>query len=111
VRAAHCARVEAHTRSHLFDSTLSPQRIADACGISLRYLHTVVSGEGQTVAEMIRARRLHAAHARLGVAGPLTSNAQVALANGFGDQAQFRRQFCQHYGLTSIDYLRHRRLS
>ncbi len=111
VRAAHCARVEAYIRSHLFDSTLSPQRIADACGISLRYLHTVVSGEGQTVAEMIRVRRLHAAHEQLGAAAPLTSIAQVAYASGFGDHAQFCRQFRQHYGLTPSDYLRQRRVN
>ncbi len=111
VRAAHCARVEAYIRSHLFDCTLSPQRIADACGISLRYLHTVVSGEGQTVTEMIRLRRLHAAHEQLSAAGPLTSIAQVAYASGFGDQAQFSRQFRQHYGLTPSDFVRQRRLS
>ena len=110
VRAAHGARVEAHIRSHLFDSTLSPQRIADACGISLRYLHALVSAQGQTVAEMIRLRRLHAAHEQLGAAGPLVSIAQVAYASGFGDQAQFSRQFRQHYGLTPSDFVRQRRL-
>lgn len=111
VRAAHCARVEAYIRNHLFESTLSPQRIADACGISLRYLHLVVSGDGQTVVEMIRVRRLHAAHEQLSSSGPLTSIAQVAYTSGFGDQAQFCRQFRQHYGLTPSDYLRQRRLS
>lgn len=111
VRAAHCVRVEAHIRSHLFDSKLSPQRIADACGISLRYLHTVVSGEGKTVSEMIRVRRLHAAYEQLSVAVPLMSIAQVAYACGFGDHAQFCRQFRQHYGLTPSDFLRQRRLS
>ena len=111
VRAAHCARVEAYIRNHLFDSALAPQPIADACGISLRYLHALVSGEGQSVAEMIRVRRLHAAHEQLGSAAPLTSIAQIAYSCGFSDQAQFSRQFRQHYGLTPSDYLRQRRLS
>ena len=60
---------------------------------------------------MVRVRRLLAAHEQLCVAGPLTSIAQMAHANGFGDQAQFRRQFSQHQGLTPSDYLRQRRLS
>ena len=62
------------------------------------------------MAEMIRVRRLHAAHEQLGAAGPLTSIAEVAYASGFGDQAQFSRQFRQHYGLTPSDFVRQRRL-
>ncbi len=39
VRNAHLHRAEHFIRSHLRETDLSPQRIADGCGISLRYLH------------------------------------------------------------------------
>ena len=111
VRSAHVARVEAFVRQHLFDAELSPQRIAQACGISLRYLHEIFRGSGYTLSEMIRLRRLQAAYEQLSAAGPLTSIAQVAYGAGFGDQAQFSRLFRNHYGLSPSELIRQRRIS
>lgn len=100
VRAAHRRRIEHYIRSHLGDATLAPAAIAAATGVSLRYLHRLFSGTGQTVAEYIRELRLAACHEALtrGVDG--SAIGALAYQWGFADQAHFTRLFKARYGIA-----------
>ncbi|MEJ7139005.1 helix-turn-helix domain-containing protein [Amphibiibacter pelophylacis] len=99
VRAAHLARIETHVRQRMTDPDLTPERIAAACGISLRYLHDLFRDTGQSVSQWVRSLRLQAAWEQLARASSGRSVAQVAYACGFGDPAQFSTAFRRHFGL------------
>ncbi|HOB67706.1 AraC family transcriptional regulator [Ottowia sp.] len=108
VRSAHLARVEAYIRAHLFEADLTPARIAQACGISLRYLHALFQHEERSVAESVRARRLQAAYEQI-LTGACESVASAAYGTGFGDQAQFSRLFRQEFGINPSDLIKRRK--
>jgi AraC-like DNA-binding protein len=98
IRAAHLQRIQHFIRTHLGDPSLSPQNIAAACGISLRYLHTLFTSSGQTVGQWVKEQRLQACHDTLIRVGSIESIAQVASRWGFSDQAHFCRVFKEHFG-------------
>ena len=106
VRDAHLARIEAHVRHHLCDPSLSPDHIAQGCGISLRYLHMLFRETGQSVSQWIRDLRLQSAHELLSGAVATKSIAQIAYTVGFGDQAQFSHAFRKKFGHPPSDLLR-----
>jgi AraC-like DNA-binding protein len=106
VRDAHLARIEAHVRRHLCDPSLSPEHIAQACGISRRYLHLLFKDTDESVSQWIRDLRLQSAHEALSSANALTSVAQIAYAVGFGDHAQFTHAFRKKFGRPPRDMLR-----
>lgn len=108
VRSVHIARVETFIREHLTDADLTPVKIAQACGISLRYLHALYKDEHESVAQSIRVRRLRLAYEQLN-SGAAESVAQVAYRTGFGDQAQFSRLFRGEFGLTPSELLKRNR--
>jgi len=91
VREAHLARIEAFVRSNLTDPSLDPERIAAACGISVRYLHGLFRGTDQTVANWIRDQRLLAA--RDAIRDPFNNEtiAETAYRLGLSGQAKFSR--------------------
>ena len=99
VRAAHLRRAKDVVRRSLSHPDLSPGRVADACGISKRYLHELFAAENATVAQHIREQRLIAARDLLQMPdpGPLSD---VAYRFGFSDQAQFSRLFKAMFGQT-----------
>jgi AraC-like DNA-binding protein len=103
VRAAHVSRAERYIRANLSDPELSPERVAEACGISKRYLHELFHEMNATIAQLIREERLIAARDTLGMphSGPI---ADIAYRFGFSDQAQFSRLFKQTFGLTPSTY-------
>ncbi len=101
VRNAHLHRAEHFIRSHLRETDLSPQRIADGCGISLRYLHQLFEAEGTTVCAHIRTQRLLMCDALL--KDPQNGRraiSEIAYEWGFGDQAQFSRNYRAEFGRT-----------
>jgi AraC-like DNA-binding protein len=106
VRDAHLARVETYVRQHLTDPDLSPQKIAQACSISLRYLHLLFKDTGESVSHWIRERRLQTAHEALSRGDKSTSVAHVAYAAGFSDHAQFTHAFRRKFGHAPSDLLR-----
>jgi len=71
---------------------LTPQMVADACGISLRYLHQIFEGEGITVSTYVRTQRLAMCDAMLRDPQCRKSLSEIAYHWGFGDQAQFQPQ-------------------
>lgn len=92
VQAAHLRRAETVIRDNLANPALDPEMVAEACGISKRYLHELFSGWNTTVSRFIREERLIAARDAL-QAAPHLPIADVAYRFGFSDQAQFSRLF------------------
>ncbi|MBY6058828.1 helix-turn-helix domain-containing protein [Leisingera daeponensis] len=103
VRAAHIARAEKFIRTNLKNPDLSPDLIAESCGISKRYLHDLFKDVNGTVSQQIRDQRLVAARDRL-AATPGLAIAEVAYRFGFSDQAQFSRLFKTKFGMTPTDF-------
>ncbi len=105
VRAAHLSRVERFIRANLKEPGLSPDLIAEGCGISKRYLHDLFKDVNGTVSQQIRDQRLIAARDRLEASGAVKI-AEIAYRFGFSDQAQFARLFKAKFGLTPSDFQR-----
>ena len=103
VRAAHLQRVDQFIRSNLKNHDLSPDLIADGCGVSKRYLHDLFKDVNGTVSQQIRDQRLIAARDRLGNIGNVTI-AEVSYRFGFADQAQFSRLFKARFGMPPSEY-------
>ena len=98
VRAAHLCRIEDYARRHLGDRDLTPERTAQACGISTRYLHALYRDAGQTFVQWLHEQRLDRAEQAL--RGAPVSVASVAHQWGFADQSHFSRLFKRRYGHT-----------
>lgn len=92
VRAAHLRRAQEVIHQRLSDSELSPDTVAEGCGISKRYLHELFSDANCTVSQYIREQRLIAAREMLELPAALPI-AEIAYRFGFSDQAQFSRLF------------------
>ena len=103
VRNAHLHRCEHFIRAHLEDIRLTPQLVADGCGISLRYLHQIFEAEGITVCGYIRNQRLSMCDAMLRDPDCRKSIAEIAYQWGYGDQAQFSRNYRSRFGRTPSD--------
>jgi len=100
IRNAHLHRCEHFIRTRLDDMRLTPQTVADGCGISLRYLHQIFEGEGVTVSTYIRTQRLLMCDAMLRDPHCRKSISEIAYHWGFGDQAQFSRNYRGRFGCT-----------
>jgi AraC-like DNA-binding protein len=103
VRNAHLHRCEHFIRAHLDDTRLTPQMVADGSGISLRYLHQIFEREGITVCAYIRNQRLLMCDAMLRDPNGRKSISEIAYQWGFGDQAQFSRNYRSRFGCTPSD--------
>ena len=103
VRAAHLNRIDQFIRANLKNADLSPDLIAESCGISKRYLHDLFKDVNGTVSQQVRDQRLIAARDRLGIAAEITM-ADLAYRFGFSDQAQFSRLFKAKFGVTPSDF-------
>jgi AraC-like DNA-binding protein len=103
VQSAHLHRAERFIRANLARSDLSPQMIAEGCGISVRYLHQVFGAQGVTVCDWVRRQRLLMCDETL--RNPLyrRSISEIAYQWGFGDQAQFSRHYRAQFGCTPSD--------
>lgn len=100
VRNGHLLRCEQFIRTRLDDMRLTPQMIADGCGISLRYLHQIFEGEGLTVCAYVRDQRLSICDAALRDPNCRKSISEIAYQWGFADQAQFSRNYRGRFGCT-----------
>jgi AraC-like DNA-binding protein len=105
VRAGHLRRAEQIIRKHLSSPALSPEFVADACGISKRYLHELFGDTNQTVSQFIRDERLIAAREAI-TSSPALSMAEISYRFGFCDQAQFSRLFRAKFGQAPTDWRR-----
>lgn len=105
IREAHLARAKAFILGNLSDPSLSPESIAQACSISLRYLHSLFKDTSQSVSSWIKDQRLQAAYQALGSASNAASVAQIAYSVGFNDHAHFSNAFKQKFGHPPSDML------
>ena len=99
VRIGHRRRAEEIIRRNLSDNALSPEKVAEACGISKRYLHELFADVNYTVSQYIREQRLSAARDLLQMPNP-GQMSDIAYRFGFSDQAQFSRLFKAMFGQT-----------
>lgn len=107
LKTAHLARIERYVSANLGDPELTPEKIANFCDISLRYLHKLFSGSGYTVSEWVRVQRLEAAHRELEYIPDGINIGEVAYRWGFSDHSQFSRVFRQQFGYSAREF-RHR---
>ncbi|MET8545725.1 helix-turn-helix domain-containing protein [Kitasatospora sp. NPDC004799] len=105
VALATLARVKDHILRHLGDPDLTPERIAAAHHLSVRYLHKLFRYEGVTVARWIQRQRLDLARRDL---ARRTSDrvgvATVAGRWGFVSASHFSRAFRAAYGVSPREW-------
>jgi AraC-like DNA-binding protein len=90
---------------HLARPDLDPGAVAQAHHLSLRTLHRLFAGEEETVAGLIRRRRLE--QCRRDLRNPLLRDQPIrviAARWGFPDPAHFSRAFREAYGVPARDY-------
>ncbi|WP_165439977.1 helix-turn-helix domain-containing protein [Micromonospora kangleipakensis] len=90
---------------HLARPDLDPAAVARAHHVSLRTLHRLFADEDETVAGLIRRRRLE--HCRRDLRNPLLRDQPIhviAARWGFPDPAHFSRAFRAGYGVPARDY-------
>jgi AraC-like DNA-binding protein len=102
VRPALRASIERYIERHLLGGTVTPAAIASAHWVSIRTVNRVFSATGQTVGEVVRARRL--ARAREELTESDQSVSVIAHRWGFSDTSHFSRCFKAHYGSSPTDY-------
>jgi len=98
-------RVREYIDRNLGDPDLSPENIARAHRISVRYLHRLFEGEGTTVGRLVQQRRLEQCSrelARRGRTVPTVS--AVAQRWGFVSPAHFSRAFRAVYGVSPREW-------
>lgn len=94
-------RIQESIEQQLDDDSLSPERIAAAHHISVRYINKLFEREGTSVARWIRMRRLE--RCRMDLEDPAKSDhsiSDIAYANGFGNISSFNRAFRSRLGLS-----------
>jgi AraC family transcriptional regulator, positive regulator of tynA and feaB len=102
VRPVLRSSIERYIDRHLLDGAVTPAAIAAAHWVSIRTVNRVFSATGQTVGEVVRARRL--ARARAEVTASDRPIAEIAHRWGFSDTSHFSRTFKAHYGYSPTDY-------
>ncbi|WP_326575709.1 helix-turn-helix domain-containing protein [Streptomyces sp. NBC_00481] len=104
-RSPLVARVLRFIDEHLADADLSPEVIAGAHHISVRYLHKLFQDEGTTVGRWIQRRRLEECRRDLvlGVRNRRTI-ASVAGRWGFLSATHFSRVFRAAYGMSPSEW-------
>ncbi|MER6977775.1 helix-turn-helix domain-containing protein [Streptomyces carpinensis] len=97
-------RIQAFIDRHLADPDLTPQAIARAHHISLRYLHKLFESEDATVGRWIQRRRLEECRRDLARHGNGSTIAAVAHRWGFTSAAHFSRVFRAAYGMAPREW-------
>jgi len=104
VTVAHRQRALAYIRQHLADPALSPQRVAQGCGVSVAYLHRILRAGGLTAESFIFEQRLERCRELL--LSPRhrhRSIAELAYQAGFAHPSHFSRMFKRRFGMTPRD--------
>ncbi|GGS26027.1 hypothetical protein GCM10010238_12950 [Streptomyces griseoviridis] len=98
-------RIRSHIEENLMDPDLSPESIARAHHISVRYLHKLFHAGGTTVSTYVRQRRLAACRLDLGRSrNRRRTVAAVAQTWGFANPSHFSRVFRQTYGVSPSEW-------
>jgi len=105
VSTARLIAIQDWLERRLGDPELSPESIAAAHHISLRYLHRLFAADGTSVSRWVKERRLEGG--RRDLADPSLirfSVAAIAAHWGILDAAAFSRSFRMAYGLSPREY-------
>ncbi|MEU3858677.1 helix-turn-helix domain-containing protein [Streptomyces sp. NPDC028722] len=98
-------RIRSFIDDHLADPDLTPDVIARAHHISVRYLHRLFQAEDVTVSRWIQRRRLQRCRRELGRREAVCHTiAAVAHRWGFTSAAHFSRVFRAAYGMTPAEW-------
>ncbi|GAB2861659.1 helix-turn-helix domain-containing protein [Actinocorallia aurea] len=97
-------RIQTFIDHHLADPDLTPQVIAQAHHISLRYLHKIFESEDVTVGRWIQQRRLEECRRDLRRRRNNSTIAAVAHRWGFVSATHFSRAFRIAYGMTPREW-------
>ena len=104
-RGARIARIKNFIGTHLADPALPPGMIANALGISTRYLNSLFSKETLSVERYIWERRLIKCRDALGnPAQTGCSISSIAFGWGFNDMSHFSRVFRNRFGVSPREY-------
>jgi len=101
------SRILSYLEAHFMEHEMTPERIAKANSISIRYLHSLFRQSGTTVQRWVWERRLRAA--RKDLLDPSLAQkriSDIAFQRGFTDTAHFSRSFRNRFGI-SPSKLRH----
>lgn len=103
-------RAKALIEENLHDPSLSPENVARALRISLRYLQDLFHSEKTTVSNWIWSRRLE--KCRRDLSDPLLSSkdiSQIAFDCGFSDFAHFSRRYKAEFLVSPSEFRREQR--
>jgi AraC-like DNA-binding protein len=100
-------RIRQQMQEQAHDETLTPEGIAQALGISKRYLHSLFAAAGTTFCKELMSLRLERAARQLrDPQFTSVSVSEIAWRCGFTDSSHFARRFCQRYGTPPREYRR-----
>ncbi|CCA90682.1 helix-turn-helix domain-containing protein [Novosphingobium sp. PP1Y] len=98
-------RALSFVEDNLLDETLSCESVAQAMGVSSRYLRKLFEGRKHTLSEWIWHRRLEESLKSLGESqGAQRSITAIAYDLGFKDPAHFSKAFKVKFGMTPREY-------
>jgi len=106
-RAAQLHRVRQTIETLLAEPDLSLRRVAEAEGVSPRYLQKLFAGGGEKFGAYVRLRRLE--RCRLDLSSPRyagSSISTICFRWGFNGSAHFSRAFRRQYGKSPREYRR-----
>ncbi len=104
-QAAILHRICQTIEQRLGDADLAPARVAQAEGISERYLQKLFEGTGSSFTHYVRERRLQRTWADLSSpAEAHHSISEIAYRAGFNDSAHFSRAFRSRFGLSPREF-------
>ncbi|UOO87825.1 AraC family transcriptional regulator [Vitreoscilla massiliensis] len=101
IRQAQVLKIQNFIAANLSLNELNPQYVAAACGISVRYLHSLFQGLDSTFSRYVQQQRLQAAYQCL-QQQPERSVSDIVYSCGFNDQSHFTRLFKLTYQTTPL---------
>ena len=102
IKKARLRSVQQWIEAHLSDTDLSLERVANANGMSLRYLHVLFQQAEMSASEWIWSRRLQLCYDAI-AKGDSRSITSIAFDHGFNSSAHFSTQFRRKYGISRRD--------
>lgn len=96
----HLGNIGRFIERHLADPELTPEKIAQGCHISVRYLYKLLAAQNLSPKRLLYQKRLDAVYRQLCDLRVSTPIGVIAYAHGFNDQAHFSRLFRARYGLS-----------
>lgn len=102
IQSVHLKRIEHYVNLNLANPDLSPNTVAAACHISVRYLHKLFARLPYSFSEWVKMLRLKQANHILKSKSYVTIE-EVAYRVGYGDQSYFSRIYKQYFGYPPRD--------